>query len=41
MKRKTNLYQKIYKIDNIMKAFDEVCKNTKNKEKRNKFKQYR
>ena len=41
MKRKTNLYQNIYKIDNIMKAFDEVCKNTKNREKKNKFKQYR
>ena len=33
MKRKNNLYPNIYKFYNIMQAFDEVCRNTKNKRK--------
>lgn len=31
MKRKSNLYESIYNFDNILNAFNEVCKNTKNK----------
>ena len=31
MKRKGNLYQNLYKFENIQSAFNEVCKNTKNK----------
>lgn len=31
MKRKKNLYPEIYKIENIMQAYDEICRNTKNK----------
>ena len=27
------LYENIYKLDNIEKAFNEVCRNTKNKRK--------
>lgn len=41
MKRKSNLYQETYKIENIISAFDEVCRNTKNKLKTNKFKEYK
>ena len=41
MKRKNNLYQDIYKIENIMQAFNEVCKNTKNKRKVERYKQYK
>lgn len=41
MKRLGNLYENIYKIENIMQAFDEVCKNTKNKHKVNKYKEFR
>ncbi len=41
MKRKGNLYQKIYKFENIVGAFDEVCKNTKNKKKVARFKEYK
>ena len=33
MKRKSNLYEYIYKLENIEKVFEEVCKNTKNKKK--------
>ena len=38
MKRKGNLYQEIYKFENIVNAFNEVCRNTKNKKKVAKFK---
>ena len=38
MKRYNNLYSNIYKLDNIMYCFNEVCKNTKNKKKVNEFK---
>lgn len=41
MKRIGNLYENIYKIENIMQAFDEVCRNTKNKHKVNKYKEFR
>ena len=33
MKRKNNSYNKIYDINNIISAYDEVCKNTRNKNK--------
>lgn len=38
MKRKSNLYKDIYKLDNILYCFDEICKNTRNK---NKLKEYK
>ena len=41
MKRKSNLYENIYKIENIQSAFNEVCRNTKNKRKVELFKEYR
>ena len=40
MKRKKNLYKNIYKLENIISAYNEVCKNTQNKRKVNKFRQY-
>ena len=33
MKRKNNLYQNTYKMENILAAYNEVCRNTKNKRK--------
>lgn len=39
MKRFGNLYQNMYKFENIKSAFDEVCSNTRNKKKANKFKE--
>lgn len=41
MKRKGNLYEQICNIDNIISATNEVCRNTKNKRKINKFKDYK
>ena len=41
MKRKKDLYKNIYVMENIMSAFDEVCKNTKNKRKVRNYKQYK
>lgn len=41
MKRKNNLYVKLYDIENIIKAFNEVCKNTRNKRKVNKYREYK
>lgn len=41
MKRKNNLYQEIYKLENIFSAYDEVCRNTKNKRKVANYKQYK
>lgn len=41
MKRKGNLYKDIYDFDNIKAVFNEVCRNTKNKVKVNKFKEYK
>lgn len=33
MKRKGYLYENIYDFDNIISAFNEVCRNTKNKKR--------
>lgn len=41
MKRKGNLYKNIYNFYNIEDAFDEVCRNTKNKRKVARFKEYK
>lgn len=41
MKRKNNLYENILKMENIQKAFDEVCRNTKNKRKVRNYKEYK
>ena len=41
MKRKNNLYKDIYKFENILYCFNEVCKNTKNKRKVEEFKSYK
>lgn len=41
MKRKKNLYQNLYNMDNILSAYNEVCKNTKNKKKVSNYKQYK
>lgn len=41
MKRKDNLYENICKIENIEDAFNEVCRNTKNKKKVEMFKEYK
>ncbi len=41
MKRKGNLYQEIYKFENIINAYNEVCRNTKNKKKVENLKEYK
>lgn len=41
MKRKGYLYENVYKFDNIVDAFNEVCRNTKNKKKVEYFKEYK
>ena len=41
MKRKGYLYQNLYKFENIQSTFNEVCKNTKNKKKVARFKEYK
>lgn len=41
MKRKGNLYKDICDVNNIMSAYKEVCKNTKNKKKVNIYKEYK
>ena len=41
MKRLGNLYQTTYNFNNIINAFNEVCRNTKNKRKVSKFKDYK
>ena len=41
MKRKRNLYENIYKFENIESAYNEVCRNTKNKKKVANFKEYK
>lgn len=40
MKRKKNLYNDIFKLENIISSYNEVCRNTKNKRKVDKYKQY-
>ena len=41
MKRLGNLYEQTYKFENILSAFNEVCRNTKNKRKSASFKEYK
>ena len=41
MKRLGNLYENVYKIENIMQAFNEVCRNTKNKRRVNQYKDFK
>lgn len=41
MKRKNNLYSNIYKFENILYCFDEICRNTRNKNKVEKFKSFK
>lgn len=41
MKRKGYLYKNIYRFDNIVNAFNEVCRNTKNKKHVENLKQYK
>ena len=41
MKRYCNLYKNICKIENIEDSFDEVCRNTNNKNKVARFKEYK
>lgn len=41
MKRIGNLYDRTYNMKNIIKAYDEVCRNTKNKRKVFNYKQYK
>lgn len=41
MKRIGNLYEQTYKLENILSAFNEVCRNTKNKNKSTRFKEYK
>lgn len=40
MKRKGNLYNNMCKLENIKSVMHEVCKNTKNKNKVNRFKEF-
>ena len=41
MKRLNNLYQNTYKMENILEAYNEVCRNTKNKRKVRNYKEYK
>lgn len=41
LKRKGNLYPNLYKMENIIQSYNEVCRNTKNKKKVSNFKDYR
>ncbi len=41
MKRKNNLYENTYKLENIIEAFNEVCRNTKNKRKVRNYREYK
>ena len=41
MKRLSNLYKNIYDFNNILSAYNEVCKNTRNKRKVEHFKEYK
>lgn len=41
MKRKGNLYENICKVENIQAAYEEVCRNTKNRRKVHKYKEYK
>lgn len=39
MKRKKDLYKEIYRIENIMTVFNEICRNTRNKKKVARYKE--
>ncbi len=41
MKRKGNLYSNLLKMENIIKAYEEVCSHTKNKKKVRSYKEYK
>lgn len=41
MKRKNNLYKDIYNLENILEAYDEICRNTKNKKKVARYKEHK
>ena len=41
MKRKNNLYPQLCKIENILQAFDEVCRHTKNKKKVRNYRDFK
>lgn len=41
MKRKNNLYENMYKLENILQAYNEVCRNTKNKRKVRNYQEYK
>lgn len=41
MKRKNNLYENTYQLNNIFSAFDEICKNTRNKRKVRNYREYK
>ena len=41
MKRIGNLYEQTYKLENILSAFNEVCRNTKNKRRINQFRDFK
>lgn len=41
MKRKGNLYQNICKMNNILVAYNEICRNTKNKNRVANFREYK
>lgn len=41
MKRMSYLYQEIYKFENILSSYNEVCKNTRNKKRVSHLKEYK
>ena len=41
MKRKNNLYEDTYKLENILAVFHEICKNTRNKRKVARYKEFK
>lgn len=41
MKRKNNLYENTYNLENIFEAFDEICQNTRNKRKVRNYREYK
>ena len=41
MKRKNNLYENTYQMENILEAYNEVCRNTKNKRKVRNYREYK
>lgn len=41
MKRKNNLYDNMYKLENIETVFDEICRNTKNKKRVERYKEFK